>query len=139
MFCYDKPKKEMKKLTAVLLIMLLTLFMLSGCSTASTQKVCGKEDTSIEVNQGDSFTIQLEENPTTGYAWTVTISDENIIQLSDDQYTENNDEEIAGAGRTHSYTFEALTKGTTEITFVYERSFEEDSAAETIVFSITVK
>jgi predicted secreted protein len=39
----------------------------------------------------------------------------------------------------HTYTFEALAKGAAQITFVYERSFEENSGIETVVYDVTVK
>ena len=91
------------------------------------------------MNKGGAFTIQLEENPTTGYGWTVSVSDESVVKLSNDKYTsDSTDDNIVGAGGIHAYTFESLSKGTAQITFVYERSFEEDSAVETVVYNITV-
>ncbi len=130
----------MKRIAVLVLIVLLTFSMLAACVKTSGEKVYGKEDTNIEAKTGESFVIQLEENPTTGYEWTVTISDENIVKKTDDQYTtESRDEDIVGAGGVHTYTFEALKEGSTQITFVYERSFEENSAVETVVFNITVK
>ena len=130
----------MIKMTAMVLVVLLMLFILVGCGTTPEEKVYGKDDVNIEVKAGESFVIQLEENPTTGYEWTVTISDEDIVKLTDDQYnTEVTDEDIVGAGGTHAYTFKTLVKGAVQITFVYERSFEENSAVETIVYNVTVK
>jgi inhibitor of cysteine peptidase len=113
--------------------------VLAGCSGASADKVYGKEDTNITVSEGDAFTIQLEENPTTGYGWAVSISDDSVIKLTDDQYTtDRKNKNVEGAGGVHGYEFEALAKGTAQITFVYERSFEENSAIETVVYNITV-
>lgn len=130
----------MKKMTACILVVLLGLFMLVGCDHASAQKIYGKEDTIIDVKAGETFTIQLEENPTTGYGWTVSVSDESIVKPGSDQYnTESSGEGLAGAGGVHTYTFEALAKGAAQITFVYERSFEENSGIETVVYDVTVK
>ena len=130
----------MKKMTAVVLIVLFAFFMLMGCQTASAKQVYGKEDTNIEVKKGDTFFIALEENPTTGYMWTATVSDDSVVKPGGDQYNEEgSDKDLVGAPGTHSYTFEALAKGTATITFVYERSFEENSGIETIVYNVTVK
>jgi inhibitor of cysteine peptidase len=133
----------MKIMTAVVLIVLLALFItvgLTGCQTASAKQVYGKEDTNIEVKKGEAFIIELEENPTTGYAWTVSISDESVIRPGGDQYNdESSGEGLVGAPGTHSFTFEALAKGTATITLVYERSWEENSGIETIVYNVTVK
>ncbi len=130
----------MKKMTAVISAVMLALCMLAGCGTVSAEKVYGKKDTNIEVKAGDRFTIQLEENPTTGYMWSVSVSDESVVKMTGDQYNdESASEGLAGAPGTHTYTFEALKAGTTQITFVYERSFEEGSAAETVVYNVTVK
>lgn len=130
----------MKKTTAVILAVMLALCMLAGCGAASAEKVYGKEDTNIEVKAGSSFTIQLEENPTTGYMWSVSVSDESIVKMESDKYNdESAGEGLVGAPGNHTYVFEALKVGTAQITFVYERSFEEGSAAETVVYNVTVK
>lgn len=130
----------MKKTMSMVLVVLLTLVLLVGCGMASEEKVYGKDDTNIEVEAGESFVIQLEENPSTGYQWTVTINDESVVKPSSDEYVpETTDEDIVGAGGIHSYTFEALKAGVAQISFVYERSFEENSAEETIVYNVTVK
>lgn len=129
----------MKKILMIVMAAVLAFAVLTGCSEASTGKVYGKEDTNITVSKGDKFNIQLDENPTTGYEWTVSVSDENVVKMTDDQYTaQTTDANVVGSGGTHSYMFEATGKGTAQITFVYERSFEENSAVETIVYNITV-
>jgi len=130
----------MKKFLVIMMTAVLALSVFVGCSAASAGKIYGKEDTDIVVNKDDIFTIQLEENPTTGYAWTVSVSDESTVKLIDDQYTaESKDQNIVGGGGVHEFTFQALSAGTTQITFVYERSFEENSAVETIVYNVTLK
>ncbi|MDD5018045.1 MAG: protease inhibitor I42 family protein [Eubacteriales bacterium] len=130
----------MKKIMAMILAIFFAAAMAAGCAGAAAEPaVYGKEDTDITVKTGESFTISIEENPTTGYAWTVVISDESIVDLSTDKYEqESSDEEIAGAGGYRVLTFEALKKGVATITLVYERSFEENSAIETLVYNITV-
>ncbi len=127
-------------LVSIITLMLVLVTVFTGCSAAANSKVYGKEDTNITVSKDDTFTIQLDENPTTGYAWTVSINDDSILKLTDDEYTsESKDGSIVGAGGVHDYTFKALAAGTAKITFVYERSFEENSAVETIVYNVTVK
>lgn len=130
----------MKKIVIVIVMALFAVFMLTGCKSGSAEPVYSKDDTQIKAKAGESFQIELEKNPTTGYEWTMANSDESVVKLSSDEYkSTNTDPDVVGAGGVHTYTFEALKTGTATITFIYERSFEEDSAAETIVYTVTVE
>lgn len=120
--------------------LLLISAALIGCSGASADMIYGRDDTQISVKAGDTFTIRLEENPTTGYAWTADISDQTVVELAKEEYKqESAEEDIVGAGGVKELTFKALKKGEAAVTLKYERSFEEDSAVETLVYNITVK
>jgi len=124
----------------IALSLLLAAAMLAGCASASAAKVYGKDDTEITAKAGDTFTIQLESNPTTGYSWVAAIGDETILELTNSEYLEKPvDTAIVGSGGVDSLTFKALKAGAATITLTYERSWEKDSPAETIVYSVTVK
>ena len=127
----------MKKYFSILALMLV-LFMAVGCT--EKQPIYGEDDKDITVNAGDTFVIQLEENPTTGYRWSVSISDEDIVKLDKDDYQQRpTDTGVVGAGGTRILTFKGLKQGTAVISLTYERSFEESSAVETLEYKITVK
>jgi len=57
---------------------------LVGCGKA--EAVYGRDDTSISVNSGEKFTIKLDANPTTGYEWNVSVSDESVVTLEKSEY-----------------------------------------------------
>jgi predicted secreted protein len=131
--------RKMKRFTGIVLATVLILSALAGCSETPQGSVYGKEDTNITVSKGDTFIIQLEENPTTGYEWRISVSDDSIVTLTRDEYAaQTKESNIEGAGGTHSYQFKSAGKGAAQITFVYERSFEENSAVEMIVYNVTV-
>ncbi len=127
----------MNKYLVLLVMVLLTAAIMLGCTGG---KVYGKEDTDISVNAGDTFTVKLDENPTTGYQWSYTISDENIVEISQDEYVaDTHSGEMTGAGGVRSFTFIAKAKGNAVITMVYERSWEKSEDDEKISFQIDVK
>lgn len=95
----------------ILFILSLTVFLLFG-ATACSSLVPGVS------SQGKTATIVLDENPTTGYTWAVSIDHQEILTLSGDQYTpKQTDARIVGAGGQHSYVFQAKGPGTATITF----------------------
>jgi inhibitor of cysteine peptidase len=130
----------MKKVVCLSLALLIIVFAAAACRGASADKMYGKDDKDITVDFGDTFSIQLESNPTTGYDWTVSISDKDVVSLVGNEYLpEPVDTTIVGSGGVNVFTFKGLEKGSAVVTLIYERSFEEDSAIETLVYNVTVK
>lgn len=130
----------MKKIVSFTLALMLILLSAAGCASASAAKMYGKDDTKITVGAGDTFSIELEANPTTGYDWKATISDDKVVALVSNIYKATPvDTAIVGSGGVDVITFKGLEKGNAVITLVYERSFEKDSAIQTIVHNITVQ
>lgn len=130
----------MKRIVYVTLTLLLAAFFLAGCGAASAGKMYGKDDKDITVAAGETFTIELEANPTTGYDWTAKISDETVVKLENIEYHQQPvDTDVVGAGGVDTLTFKGLKKGSATITLTYERSFEEGSAVDTLVYNVTVQ
>ncbi|WP_459202295.1 beta-propeller domain-containing protein [Methanococcus sp. CF] len=103
-------------------------------------------DTKIEtidekINVGETLTITLDENPTTGYTWNYSISDDDKIELSFDEYIQDEVEDgIVGAGGVHEWTFNATESGEVELKFDYYRSWEGiENSANTVVYKITIE
>ena len=130
----------MKKILIMSIVILLIVAAASGCMVSVGNQEYGMDNTDISVSAGQSFTIKLEENPTTGYQWSIDNSDESIVKLDEDNYQqEPGTEDMTGSGGYRLLTFKALKQGNAVITLVYERSFEENSAVQTLEFKITVK
>jgi len=130
----------MKKIIMVALVsvMLLTV-VLSGCTTAA--KAFTEPSQIINTGVNEEFTIALGSNIGTGYSWQAAY-DEKALTLVEKTYKEqdNTGKQIVGAGGTEYFTFKALSKGETQVTFTYHRPWEQPSAQDqTVVFTINVK
>jgi len=79
--------------------------------------------TEIHSKVGTSFTIILPANHTTGYSWRLAKPvDPNVLTQLSETYSEDNSTRIGSGGR-ELWTFEPLSKGTTDIEFEYARPF----------------
>lgn len=116
-------------------ILSITAFIIFG-STACTPASVAPGASS----QGKNATIVLDENPTTGYTWAVSIDREDILNLTNDKYTASkSDSKIAGAGGFHTYVFKAKSPGTAVITFDLGQQWAGgQKGAKTQKYEITV-
>ena len=127
----------MKRIAVAMVLMVVLTAALAGCGGSAA--VYGKDDTVIAAKAGETFTIKLEENPTTGYQWSVVVSDESVVTLEKDDYVpDDKSGELAGSGGTRVLTFKALKEGTAKIEMVYERSWEPNPGDEKVQFNVTV-
>lgn len=100
--------------------------------------------TVLEVKAGESVTIELEANFTTGYSWIINnLADLTKLSLVSDYYeVAETDESLAGAGGKQFFTFKADKglKGKEEVHCAYLRVWEKGvTPIEERVFEITVK
>lgn len=93
-----------------------------------------------QVQAGQTFMLDLNSNPTTGFTWmTKNAGDENIISLLGSAYqTEVSDNQpvVAGQGGKQYWYFKALQPGTTDLQLVYARPWESVQPAQ--VYSLTI-
>ncbi len=141
------------KLIIVGLMVILALSLLA-CSPASTKvwvevpiddfmnqkHVSGQ----VEVAMGDSFTVTLGSNPTTGFQWAeeAQISDTGVLKQVDHEFIspESEPPPPPGTPGQEVWTFEALKKGTTIVSMEYGRPWEGGEKAEwTYNLTVTVK
>ena len=96
---------------------------------------------SIELNQGDTLTLTLGSNPTTGFKWTeqTQISNKAILVQTHHEFVEPAANVLGAAGK-EVWTYTALKSGTTEISAEYGRPWVGGEKAEwTLDLSVTVK
>jgi inhibitor of cysteine peptidase len=97
----------------------------------------------VEVAVGDSFTVALCSNPSTGFQWSETaqISDETVLQQTGHEYLapqgEAGEPPATGAPGQEIWTFEALEKGTSSLAMEYSRPWEGGETGEW-TFNLTV-
>lgn len=84
-----------------------------------------KSDYIASINE--EFTLRLDENPTTGYSWDITLSPG--LQLISDEYHPPS-QQIPGAGGYHTWRIRATTLGLQTISGVYRRPWESITGGE---------
>ena len=89
----------------------------------------------MTVTLGDTFTIELDSNPTTGYAWQAQF-DQEYLELVDTEFEPSSG--LLGAGGVERFTFRALSEGDTELTMLYKRSWEQVSIDQ-VVYTIHIE
>ncbi|MPM58942.1 hypothetical protein SDC9_105777 [bioreactor metagenome] len=99
--------------------------------TAETGQVVTEADngTSISLKNGESFTLQLRENPTTGYSWELNLS-EGLSILSDNYTQDTVSENATGVPGTHSWIIETIAPGSQQVNGIYKRSWENTTGTE---------
>ena len=93
--------------------------------------------TSQKSFESDSVTIELKGNPSTGFTWISTLSDENIVEVSKDVKYRGS-EGMVGAPSMFYFTVRSLSVGNTVLTLEYKRPWEEKESLEKKVYNITV-
>ena len=81
----------------------------------------------LHLDRGDTFTVLLQSNPTTGYLWKFDLPpyDESVMILRGDKYIQP-EEELCGAPGKRSLTFVAEGSGRTGLKLIYVRPWEKD-------------
>jgi len=116
----------MKKYLALLISLLALSFLVSGASAAQNQNTVTHPIIKTKLVKVDrEFWVVLKSNPTTGYSWTAKF-DPNYIKLVNSIYmpyeTASN---IVGSGGVQIFTFKAIKRGFSRITFEYQRPWAE--------------
>lgn len=99
------------------------LIALSGCG--GDDVMFTDRDARFEVDPGDEFTVVLESNATTGFAWQLeTPLPESVLTLVRNEYVEA-ESDLVGSGGRQELTFEAVGDGSTFIQLWYIRTFDD--------------
>ena len=97
----------------------------------------------VEVNAGDSFTVTLCSNPTTGFLWSETaqIGDLTVLEQAEHEFippeATGDKPPAPGTSGKEVWTFKALKKGMTEASMEYSRPWEGGEKGEW-TFNLTV-
>ncbi|MBZ4015274.1 protease inhibitor I42 family protein [Streptomyces purpurogeneiscleroticus] len=122
--------------------LLVTVYSLISLLTAGPQ-VYGPQDNVISVAPGERFSIELDDNPSTGYRWTVSPPppDPQVLKPAGSHY-EADEPVVAGSGGTRYLEFQAVRAGRTELAL--RRCFQcgteraDSDDGELLAFRITV-
>jgi inhibitor of cysteine peptidase len=120
---------------------LFAFVALAGCGASdegSSSQVYTDADSGRTVTAvvGDTISIRLPENPSTGFSWAVTSSD-GLQQLESRFDTPSSSPELVGAPGTRVLIYEVTANGRQSVRATYERSWEA-GAAEPFTLTIEV-
>jgi len=111
----------MKKIFIIIPVILI----MAGC-TCTPDKQCKSDEDSpmITTKVGETFTITLDANPTTGYKWQLSDNlTESIVKLVKSEYVAP-ETDMVGAGGKEVWTFKGVKPGETTINLEYVRPWE---------------
>jgi inhibitor of cysteine peptidase len=105
------------------------LLFFSSCGSQMGKLTLTEADKgkTVQVHTGDQITIQLAENPSTGYLWAIDKTDNTVLALQHSDYTPTPGGAL-GSGGTRVFTFIAKNPGTVHLQLKLWRSFEGDSS-----------
>jgi len=129
------------------------LLLLGACSSGTIVEVSCDDfmeqqhlSKRVEVSAGETFTVTLCSNASTGFQWVepAQVSDKGVLKQTGHEFIppEEKDGELPAPGTAgqQRWTFEALRKGTTEVSMEYSRPWEGGEKGEwTFTLTVVVK
>jgi len=98
-----------------------------------------KNGSSVQLFKGESFTVNLRGNPTTGYLWEAQMADSTVIRQSGDYeyHADHTEPGYVGSPGMFTFRFTAVGKGHCDLQLIYHRPFEPNNPPEK-TFRVTV-
>ncbi|OQX17993.1 MAG: hypothetical protein BWK80_38725, partial [Desulfobacteraceae bacterium IS3] len=94
---------------------------------------------SVSLQIGDTISVSLMSNPSTGYQWTIESLDQNVLKHTGKSYASACEETVVGCGGKELFGFEAVSAGKTSLKIAYYRSWQSaDSAISTFRLNVSV-
>ncbi len=106
---------------AIALVVVLAVGFVVVAHFRSAEALSEGKERVINLKVGDTYTVVLDSNQSTGYSWAPTF-DSALLELVDQEFTASTTM-LGAAGQEH-IRFRALAKGTTEVRFAYQRAWE---------------
>jgi inhibitor of cysteine peptidase len=92
----------------------------------------------VQVRRGSKITIELNENPTTGYRWMISSIDEVFLAPEGDAFL-SGDQKSPGAGGLRRFFFRAKGAGSTALALISKRAWQsDDQAVDTFKLAICI-
>lgn len=140
----------MKNILILLLIMVMVPVCLSGCASDKGKDIALSCDdfaqkpnatSEISVSKGETVTVILCSNGSTGFSWNETAQIENTGVLKQTGHEVIAPEKsMPGAAGQEKWTFEAVGKGTSTVHMEYSRPWEGGEKGEwTFTLAVNVK
>ena len=127
------------------------LLVLAGCSSYSLDVSCDEfyetpeQSREVTVDVGDTFSVTLCSNPSTGFSWMeqAAISDPSVLAQTDHQFQapgEGEDPPPPGTPGQQTWIFKALAEGKSKLLLDYSQPWEGgEKGAWTYLLEVIVK
>ena len=123
----------MKALMTTVLLLFLAFTIVPGTGPAEMNPDW------MEVEEGKILTVRLPANPTTGYEWTFSISDPEVLELITSEYTPDaGSENLDGAGGTWTASFRGTASGLATLTLTYAASYDPTMVGDQVDIQVNV-
>jgi inhibitor of cysteine peptidase len=146
---YGEGDREMKErfgrvgMSAWLLVLIvatLVVAAIGGCAAQTAQAHEAKDNgNQVTLQKGQTLTVKLEGNPTTGYTWEMVEPEGAILrQVGEPEF--NADSDLLGAPGTLTLRFQAVEAGQMDLRLVYHRPWETGvEPLETFTVQVTIQ
>lgn len=126
--------------TIVVMSFFLVFALFSGCGANGTSLTEADNGKTINLQPGETLTLTLESNPTTGYSWQVLELDNAVlVPEGDPEYKQSSGAEgLVGAGGTETFRFKTIGSGETSLSLGYMRPWESVPPVETFTIQVDV-
>lgn len=105
--------------------LIIVAILLGACGSDDGESFATDPGTRFEVEPGEGFSVVMDSNPSTGYAWALAEPlPRDVVRLVEDRYVPPDDDLVGSAGR-QELSFEAVGDGSTYIQLWSVRSFDD--------------
>ena len=108
--------------------------LIVGCASTAVDS-----QNMINASVGETFTITLRGNPTTGYSWDATEIPAEITLTEKHYEQDKTDPMMVGVGGTFHFRFKAVKKADAAIHFEYRRPWENLPAVEVRSYRVRIR
>ena len=131
----DKSRLQ-RKLILMLGVILILAF---SCARSGGRTISASDhQEQVELQEGQTLSVSLEGNPTTGYTWETLEIDEQVLrQIGQPAFTPASD--ALGAPGTQVIRFRAVGQGRTTLRLVYHRPWEDAEPERTFSVEVIVR
>lgn len=118
-------------MTAPRLLVPLSFALLSACAQQPTQPVAldAESECPTRLQVGQTLTLTLPSNPSTGYRWRVENPAANVLQsLGPEVYSAPEEENVVGSAGVSTWRYQASSTGDGQLVLVYQQPWAADVA-----------
>nr|WP_225779029.1 protease inhibitor I42 family protein [Pseudomonas sp. Marseille-Q3773] len=118
-------------MTAPRLLVPLSFALLSACAQQPTQPVAldAESECPTHLQVGQTLTLTLPSNPSTGYRWRVENPAANVLRsLGPEVYSAPEQEDVVGSAGVSTWRYQANRAGEAQLILVYQQPWAADVA-----------